>query len=72
MVTANIEIEKLSVVQRLELIERIWNSLPEDVAPEDVPEWHVDILKDRLAKSESNPGVGRPWREFMAELDQNP
>ncbi len=33
-----------TVAQRLELIEQIWNSLPEAVAPEDVPPAHLAEL----------------------------
>ena len=33
-------INQLSVGKRLELIEQIWDSLPEQVAPEDVPSSH--------------------------------
>ena len=33
-------IDRLSVEERLELIEKIWDSLPADIAPGDVPAWH--------------------------------
>jgi len=41
-------IHKLSVGERLELIEQIWNSLPEQIAPQDIPEWHLTELARRL------------------------
>jgi putative addiction module component (TIGR02574 family) len=34
-------IDRLSVRERLDLIEQIWNSLPASVEPQDVPEWHL-------------------------------
>src|SRR5262249_5258015 len=34
-------IHQLSVRDRLELIEQIWDSLPEQVEPEEVPAWHL-------------------------------
>ena len=33
-------IDRLSVQDRLELIEQIWDSLPENVNPDEIPEWH--------------------------------
>jgi putative addiction module component (TIGR02574 family) len=34
-------IDRLSVRDRLDLIEQIWDSLPVPVEPQDVPDWHV-------------------------------
>ena len=61
-------IDRLSVRDRLDLIERIWDSLPVAVAPEEVPEWHKEVLAKRLAEAEANPGGGVPWREALAAI----
>ena len=34
-------IDRLSVRDRLDLIEQIWDSLPEQVEPQDIPDWHA-------------------------------
>lgn len=47
--TANIAIETLSVPDKLLLMERLWEDLsrrPADIPP---PDWHGDILAERLA-----------------------
>jgi len=62
-------IDRLSVTERLDLIEQIWDSLPETIAPEDIPEWHLEILAKRRADAEANPGVGEPWREVLKQLE---
>jgi putative addiction module component (TIGR02574 family) len=62
-------IDQLSVVERLELIEEIWNSLPEQIAPENIPAWHLAELAARRAVAESQPGVGRPFRDVLRELE---
>lgn len=61
-------VEKLSVSQRRKLIERIGASLPEAVDRAEIPDWHIEVLKKRLADAEQNPAAGTPWREFMEEL----
>jgi len=61
-------IDRLSVRERLDLIEQIYASLPEAVGPEEVPEWHKELLLKRLAEMEANPGVGFHWREALAAL----
>ena len=62
-------IDRLSVAERLALIEEIWDSLPEEVDPQDVPEWHRAALARRRADAEAQPGIGRPWREVLGESE---
>jgi len=62
-------IDQLSVGDRLELIEQIWDSLPEQVSPEDIPEWHLVELAKRRAAAEREPGVGKPFREVIGQLE---
>jgi putative addiction module component (TIGR02574 family) len=62
-------IDQLTVRERLELIEQIWNSLPESVDPSEVPDWHLVELARRRADAEAHPGQGRPWREVLDELE---
>jgi putative addiction module component (TIGR02574 family) len=65
-------IDRLSVGERLELIEKIWDSLPEEVAPGEVPEWHLAELARRRLAAESQPGLGKPWREVLSRLEGRP
>ena len=62
-------IDRLSVGERLELIEQIWDSLPEQVDPGEVPPWHLAELARRLADAEARPGVGKPWREVLKQFE---
>lgn len=61
-------IDRLSVRERLELIDQIWDSLPAEVQPDEVPEWHLAILARRRAEAEASPGAGKPWREALARF----
>jgi putative addiction module component (TIGR02574 family) len=61
-------IDRLSVRERLELIEQIWDSLPENVNPEEVPAWHLVELARRRAEAEASPREGKPWREALARF----
>ena len=58
-------IDRLSVAERLELIEQIWNSLPDEIDPQEVPDWHRAELAKRRQQAEAQPGVGKPWREVV-------
>ena len=59
---------KLSVTERLDIIDRLSESLPETVEPSEVPDWHTEILKKRLADAEANPGEGITWEEFKGKM----
>ena len=61
-------IDRLSVRERLDLIEQIRDSLPAAVAPDEAPQWHKDVLAQRLAEAAANPGGGVPWREALAAI----
>ncbi len=62
-------IDRLNTVERLELIEKIWDSLPDQVAADEVPEWHRAELAKRRAQAEAQPGLGKPWREVLAPFE---
>jgi putative addiction module component (TIGR02574 family) len=64
----DLALDRMSVREKLDLIERIWDSLPDEVAPEDVPESHRELLARRLAEADASLGTGVPWREALANL----
>jgi putative addiction module component (TIGR02574 family) len=61
-------IDRLSVRDRLELIEQIWDSLPDQVNPDEVPQWHRVELARRRTEADASPNVGKPWREALARF----
>lgn len=63
-------IDRLSVRERLDLIEQIWDSLPPQVQPDEVPDWHLAELARRRAAVDAAPGQGRPWREALARFGE--
>lgn len=58
-------IARLSVQERLDLIEKIWDSLPENVTVDEVPQWHLLELAKRRADVDSSPEASQPWREVL-------
>lgn len=34
----------------------------------EVPAWHIEVLKERLARAEVNPVKGITWKEFKAKM----
>jgi len=62
------EILKLTVAERLQLIEQIWDTI--DTDSEDLPLADADRqeLDRRLDAVDANPGVGRTWAEIETRL----
>jgi putative addiction module component (TIGR02574 family) len=64
------EIERLSVAERVELVEEIWDSIA--AAPELLPltEAQRHELDRRLALHEREPNRVAPWEEVRAKLQR--
>ena len=61
-------IDRLSVRERLDLIEQILDSLPDHVNPDEVPGWHLTVLAERRAETDTAPREGKPWRQALARF----
>ena len=64
-------IGRLSVGERLELIEEIWDSLPVKVLPDEVPAWHLPELAG-AAPATRRRGWVKPWREVLGRHNEQP
>ena len=45
-----LEIKKMSIFDRLQVMEAVWDSFMEENIELDSPEWHENILKKRIRK----------------------
>ena len=64
------EIDSLSVSEKLALVNRIWSSLQR--SPEDVPspDWHKDVIEERLRRLESGEAKVSPLAEVKKRLEK--
>jgi putative addiction module component (TIGR02574 family) len=63
-----VEIRKLSVAERIQLVEDIWDSIAAEPQALSLTVEQREELDRRLADQEANPGAGRPWDEVKARL----
>jgi len=66
------EIDHLTVPQRLELIGLLWDNIPHSVKALPVPEWQRQELERRLAAADAAPELGVPWEQVKARLREKP
>ncbi len=50
------EIERMSLTQKLQTMELIWQSLAANEERVESPRWHKTVFEDRLAKVEAGKG----------------
>ena len=63
--------DSLSIEEQIDYVQSLWDHIaarPEQVP---VPDWHKEILAERLASYRANPDEGRPWEEFEQELSDD-
>lgn len=67
---AEFDYRRLSVAQRLQLVEAIWDSIAEDAGLETLPLSAAEqtLLDERLAELASNPEAGTPWSEARKRI----
>jgi len=68
---AESEIQSMSTTERLQAMELLWRSFSglEDEVPS--PDWHAEVLSNRLAKVEAGEGKFLSLSELKARLASN-
>ena len=61
-------IDRLSLAERILLVEEIWDSIAAEAEALKVPQSHKDEIDRRLAAYDANPHAGAPWEEVKARL----
>jgi putative addiction module component (TIGR02574 family) len=62
------EFLKLSIAERIQLVEDIWDSVAKESAQVPVSESQLAEIERRLARFSENPGDTRPWEEVRKDL----
>jgi putative addiction module component (TIGR02574 family) len=63
------EILRLSVAERIELIEQIWDTIPDASADYPISEEQKEILAERLASYERDPSGTLTWEEVRKRAE---
>ena len=62
------EIRKLSVAERIELVEQIWNTIANGSETIELTESQKEELNRRLASWQTDPSAGHSWEEVRQRL----
>jgi len=67
-VIKSLGLQELSLDERLQVVEELWDSIAADAQALEVPQSHKDELDRRLAAHAANPSSAIPWAEVKARL----
>lgn len=64
----DLQIEAMSIAEKLALMERLWDDLSR--RPEDIPspQWHGDVLAERIAAVREGRTAFNAWEETKRRL----
>ncbi|MDO8281881.1 MAG: addiction module protein [Thermodesulfovibrionia bacterium] len=62
---------ELSIPERIQLVEDIWDSIAERADSLELTENEKKIIEERLEAYHSNPNLGTPWNEVYKRIVAN-
>jgi len=62
------DIAEMPLIERIKLVEDIWDSIAEIPDTVEIPEWHKAELDKRLELYRKNPEIGSPWAEVKRRI----
>ena len=69
MITIDPPLETLTPKEKLELLDRVWESFGSQPHTDiDVPDWHGEVIRERLAEADRGEGSSSPLEEVHERL----
>ena len=62
--------DELSIEEQLDYVQTLWDRIAAHPDAIPIPDWHRQVLNDRLAAYRNNPTEGRSWDDVRDELLQ--
>ena len=59
---------ELSVAEKIDLVERLWDEIADAVVQMPVPAWQVQELARREAAQRENPNAGSSWDDVKERI----
>lgn len=62
--------DDLPVDEQIDFVQSLWDRIAATAEQVPVPEWHRDILRERLAAYKANPGARRSWTDVRTDIER--
>jgi putative addiction module component (TIGR02574 family) len=60
--------DELNVDEQIDYVQALWDRIAANSDRVPVPDWHHEIIDERLRDLDAHPDAGRPWDEVKADL----
>jgi putative addiction module component (TIGR02574 family) len=54
--------------EQIDFVQSLWDRIAATAQQVPVPEWHRQILRERLEAYRANPTAGRPWQAVHLDI----
>ena len=62
--------DDLSVDAQIDFVQSLWDRIAATAEQVPVPEWHRQIIRERLAAYTASPSAGRLWADVRTDIER--
>ena len=62
--------DDLSVEEQIDFVQSLWDKIAASPEQVPVPEWHRQIIRERLEAYRANPTAGRLWTDVRTDIER--
>ena len=62
--------DDLSIDEQIDLVQSLWDRIAATAEQVPVPEWHREIIRERLAAYHASPSAGRLWTDVRPDIER--
>ncbi len=60
--------DELTVEEKLDYVQSLWDRIAAKPEAIPVPDWHWQVIEERINENQASSRAGRSWDEFREEL----
>lgn len=60
--------DDLSLEDQIDYVQSLWDRIAAQPDQVPLPEWHRQVIRQRIAEHDANLSEGRPWEEVRSEI----
>ncbi|NGZ96040.1 MAG: addiction module protein [Nitrospira sp. WS110] len=62
--------DDLTVGEQIDFVQSLWEKIAASPEQVPVPEWHRQIIRERLEAYQVNPAAGRLWTDVRTDIER--
>ncbi len=63
--------DDLTVDDQIDYVQALWDRIAARPEAVPVPEWHKEVIEERLKEHRANPADVRPWSEIRERIEKD-